>query len=103
MSEPDVTVQCFVRGYLDHTEVHVLSDALSYASDWMEEQMLATGVGMAVLIGDLSKCPNRVDQTHQPQPSQLVGSTLTYNCSDCTYTGTLTVGTDPTTLVWVNQ
>lgn len=102
MAEPEVTVQCFHLGALDHTDAAVLSDALSDAVNWMEEEALAYGIGMAIIVNDLSRCPNRVDQTHQPIPSQLAGSTLTYSCSDCTYSGTMTVGSDPTALTWVN-
>jgi hypothetical protein len=103
MAEPEVTVQYFRRGMISHSEVYILTDALSHASDWIEQEVLSTGVGKAIVIGDLTKCPNRVDQTHQPTPVMLIGSTLTYSCTDCPYTGTVTVGDDPTALVWSNE
>lgn len=103
MPEPEVVVQCFHLGGLDHTtEPMVVSDALKHMDSWVESEVESYGVGQAIIIGDLSKCPNRVDTTHQPVPSSLVGTTLIYNCSDCTYSGTRTVGNDPTVLTWVN-
>ena len=102
MSDLAVIYQKYSDGLLIEGGDATLSGALTMAAEWLETIALANGHARFDLIIDLNACRSRVDQTHQPVPADLTGSTLTYNCADCDYIGTITVAADPAVLTWVN-